>query len=255
LVEVAGARLALLPFVSQRGIVKAEEIMRSDPDQHAGEYENRMRRVIETLTAGMTPDSVNVLVSHLTVHGGQQGGGEHIFGYAIPASLFPGHLSYVALGHLHRQQKMPHSSAVWYSGSPMQLDFGEVADQKGALLVNAEAGKPASVSELPLRSGRRLVSISGTLEQVLSRAGEVGDAYVKVFLNENSRVGLADEVRASIPNAVEVKLDSPNRDKAHVESRQSLQPVEAFGRFLEDKKARDARVEALFAELLDEAIA
>ena len=255
LVEVAGARLALLPFVSQRGIVKAEEIMGSDPDQHAGEYENRLRRVIEALTAEMTPDTVNVLVSHLTVHGGQQGGGEHIFGYAVPTSLFPGHLSYVALGHLHRQQKMPHSSAVWYSGSPMQLDFGEVADQKGALLVNAEAGKPASVSELPLRTGRRLVSLSGTLQQVLARAGEVGDAYVKVFLDENARVGLADEVRAAIPNSVEVKLEGPDRARAQVEARQSLQPAEAFGRFLADKAARDTRVEALFAELLDEAMA
>src|SRR5690606_10504933 len=144
--------------------------------------------------------------------GAVAGGGErnaHIFGYAIPAGLFPGHLSYVALGHLHRQQKMPHASAVWYSGSPLQLDFGEVADQKGALLVTAEPGRPASVSELPLQSGRRLLAISGTLEQVLTRADEVGDAYVRVVLHEPARVGLADQVREAIPNAVEVVLESP----------------------------------------------
>jgi exonuclease SbcD len=252
-----GVKVALLPFVSQRGIVKAEDIMGSDPDEHAGAYEERLRRIIELLTSGMTSDTVNLLVSHLTVYGALAGGGErtaHIFGYAIPAGLFPGHLSYVALGHLHRQQKMPHSSAVWYSGSPLQLDFGEVADQKGALMVTAEPGHPASVAELPLRSGRRLLAISGTLEQVLARAEETDNAYVRVVLHESARVGLADQVREAIPNAVEVVLDNPAEPRRNTEARQSMEPVEAFSRYLADRDVADPRVEALFAELLDEAM-
>lgn len=254
-IEELGVKIAMLPFVSQRSIVKAVDIMDADPDQHAGAYEDRLRAVVEALTAEMTTDTVNLLVSHLTVHNAVQGGGErhaHIFGYAIPASLFPGHLSYVALGHLHRQQKMPHSSPVWYSGSPLQLDFGEVADQKGALLVKAEPGRPATVEEIPLTSGRRLVSIEGTLEQVLARADEVADAYVKVVLHESARVGLADEVRAAIPTAVDVVLSDVDRSPKKVEKRQGLDPVDAFARYLEERNANDSAVEALFAELLDE---
>jgi exonuclease SbcD len=255
--ETLGVGVALLPFVSQRSIVKAEDIMGSDPDQHAGIYEERLRRIIVQLTAGMRPDRVNLLVGHLTVYGALAGGGErtaHIFGYAVPTSLFPGHLSYVALGHLHRQQKMPHSSPVWYSGSPLQLDFGEVTDQKGALLVTAEPGHPASVTELPLRSGRRLMALSGTLDQVLARAGETDDAYVRVVLHEGARVGLADEVRAAIPNAVEVVLDNPVAKRRQSEPRQGLEPVEAFHRYLQDRGSADPKVESLFAELLDEAL-
>ena len=252
-----GVTVGLLPFVSQRGIVKAEDIMGSDPDQHAGQYEERMRRVIGALTESMTTDTVNLLVSHLTVYGALAGGGErtaHVFGYAVPSNLFPGHLSYVALGHLHRQQKMPHSSAVWYSGSPLHLDFGEVNDQKGALLVKAEPARPASVEELPLSAGRRLISMTGTLRQVLGRADEVGDAYVRVVLQESARVGLADEVRAAIPTAVEVVLESPDQRRPDdTQPRQGLDPVEAFSRYLADREASDPRVEALFAELLDEA--
>lgn len=253
--EDLGVKLALLPFVSQRGIVKAEDIMGSDPDQNAGAYEERVRRIVDRLTAEMTTDTVNLLVGHLTVYGALAGGGErtaHIFGYAVPSSLFPGHLSYVALGHLHRQQKMPHSSAVWYSGSPLHLDFGEVNDQKGALLVKAEPGKPSSVEELPLSSGRGLMSLTGTLAQVLERADDTGDAYVRVVLQESARVGLADEVRDAIPNAVEVVLESPvERRKAL--PRQGLEPLEAFGAYLADRDSTDPSVEALFAELLDEA--
>jgi exonuclease SbcD len=147
---------------------------------------------------------------------------------------------------------MPHSSAVWYSGSPLQLDFGEVADQKGALLVRAEPGRPASVEELPLSAGRRLMSIEGTLEQVLARADEAADAYVRVVLHESARVGLADEVRAVIPDTVEIVLKSPDQPRRKVEKRQGLDPVEAFSKYLDEKNASDTEVEALFTELLDE---
>jgi exonuclease SbcD len=253
-------RVAVLPFVSQRGIVKAEEIMNSDPDQHSGAYEERVKRLIDTLTSDMTPATVNLLVSHLTVHGALGGGGErqaHIFGYAIPSSAFPGHLSYVALGHLHRQQKMPHSAAVWYSGSPLQLDFGEVGDQKGALLMEAEPGLPARVTALPLTSGRRLATLRGTLEQVLARTSEVEDAYVKVELTESARVGLADEVHTAIPGAVEVTLHStePRLSQQERQRRRRLDPSDAFHEYLKEGDSVDERVEALFAELLGEASA
>lgn len=252
-------RAAMLPFVSQRGIVKIADMMGADADQHAGAYQDRLRRVIETLTADMTSDTVNLLVGHLTVFGAETGGGErqaHIFGYAVPASVFPGHLSYVALGHLHRQQKVPHAGPVWYSGSPLQLDFGEVDDQKGVLLVEADSGLPAKVTTIPLTSGRRLVTLRGSLEEVLARADEVAGAYVKAVLAEPGRVGLADEVRSAIPEAVDVVLDNPTEAPPHQpDERQTLVPSEAFRRYLVEKGQEDPEVEALFAELLDEVLA
>jgi exonuclease SbcD len=256
--EELGIKVAMLPFVSQRGIVRAEQIMGFDPDQHAGAYEERIKRLIEALTASMTTDTVNLLASHLTVHGAQEGGGErqaHIFGYAVPASVFPGHLSHVALGHLHRQQKVPHGGSVWYSGSPLQLDFGEVDDRKGALLVEATPGLPSKVTAVPLTSGRRLVTLRGTMEQVLAGADEVDGAYVKVELIEKARVGLADAVRSAIPGAVDVTLLKPAPARSRtIESRRAISPRDAFHRYLEDNNVGDEKVEALFAELLDEAV-
>jgi exonuclease SbcD len=253
-----GVKAALLPFVSQRGIVGVEEIMDLDPDQHAAEYTDRLRRVIEKLTEGMTPDTVNLLIGHLTVYGAKAGGGEreaHIFGYAVPASAFPGHLSYVALGHLHRLQRVPHAGAVWYSGSPLQLDFGEVDDEKGVLLVEAEPGTPAQVTQVPHTAGRRLVTLRGALDQVLARADEVADAWVKVELEEKGRVGLADEVRQAIPNVVVVKVDSTKRPDAEgdEQGRRALDPRQAFNSYLADQGVEDPRLEALFTELLEEA--
>ena len=255
--EDLGVKVATLPFVSQRAIVKVEDLMSSEADQHAGAYQDRMRRVVEALTSEMSTDTVNLLVGHLTVYEAEPSGSErhtHIFGYAIPASAFPGHLSYVALGHLHRQQKVSHAAAVWYSGSPLQLDFGEAGDQKGVLMAETTPGRPAKVTTLPLTSGRRLATLRGSLDQVLAAADEVGDAYVKVELTEKARVGLADEVRSAIPNAVEVTLTGPDTvTDQEPEQRQALPPAEAFSRYLTEKGQDDERVEQLFSELLAEA--
>ena len=257
--EDIGLKLAMLPFVSQRGVVKVEDIMQLDPDQHSQKYEQRMRRVIETLVSGMGTDTVNVLTSHLTVYGASPGGGErdaHIFGYALPPQVFPGPLSYVALGHLHRQQRISAPSQVWYSGSPLQLDFGERADVKGVLLVEADPGLPASVTPVPLDSGIPLVQIGGTLEQVLARAPEVEGAYVKVILDEKPRAGLNDEVRTAIPGAVDVLIarEAPYRSqKTDTRSRRS--PRELFAAYLEARGVDDSAVVELFAEIEEEVVA
>ena len=69
-------RLAMLPFVSQRGIVRAKDLMDSAAYENTQAYAERMRLVIDALAAGFEPGTVNVLMAHAFVHGGQLGGGE-----------------------------------------------------------------------------------------------------------------------------------------------------------------------------------
>src|SRR5690606_14215350 len=99
------------PFPSQRYIVTAADLLALDADQHGGRYAERVRQAIGALTSGFGDDTVNLLVAHLMVVGGQAGGGEraaHLFDdYSVPATAFPAGTHYVALGHLHRQQSIP----------------------------------------------------------------------------------------------------------------------------------------------------
>ena len=122
------ARIALLPFLSQRGIIGADELMGLDADEHSGRYDARARMILGQLCQGFSTDTVNLAMTHLMVAGGTLGGGERsahtIFDYAVAATAFPSTAHYVALGHLHRPQKVPAAAPVYYSGSPLQLDFG-----------------------------------------------------------------------------------------------------------------------------------
>jgi len=64
------AKIALLPFLSQRGIVRADELMDLDADQHAGRYDARVKVIIERLCEGFTAETVNLVVAHLMMAGG-----------------------------------------------------------------------------------------------------------------------------------------------------------------------------------------
>lgn len=251
-------RIALVPWTSQRGIVKADDLMSLDPDDHGGKYAERMRAVITALTRDFTTSTVNLAVGHLMVHGAVEGGSErqaHIFGYAVPPSVFPTSLSYVALGHLHRQQKVPNPAPTWYSGSPLQLDFGEVGDRKGVLLIDAEPGLPAKVEPVALEGGRRLELVRGTVEQISAQIESMGDAYLKAVVEEPSRSGLAAEVRGLSEGIVDVVLAEPTASTVRepVPQRLDRPEPEVFAEYLESRNVHDPAVVAMFTELLDEA--
>jgi DNA repair protein SbcD/Mre11 len=262
------ARVALVPFLSQRAIVTGEQLMSSDASQQAGTYADRARRLLAALTADFgSGDTVDVVAAHLTVASGEPvlGGGERqahtIFDYVVPPQAFPASAHYVALGHLHLPHRVPGPAPTWYCGSPLHLDFGE-ADRgaKQVLLVEVSPDTPARVEGIPLRSGRRLRTLRGGVEQVLARRDEVGDDLLRVILEEPPRPGLADEVRAALPHAVDVTVARPEDDDAGPDTDRPFDaadlrrsPVALFDEYLAEQGIEDRRLGALFHRLLDEA--
>lgn len=73
-----------------------------------------------------------IVMSHLSVIGAQRSGSERVFQIGgiedIPSEFFPKSANYIALGHLHRYQKV--KNAV-YSGSIYPFDFAEIEHEKG----------------------------------------------------------------------------------------------------------------------------
>ena len=136
-----------------------------------------MLRILRVLTAGFRADTVNLVAAHLMVMGGTMGGGERgahtVFDYWVPATAFPATAQYVALGHLHRAQQLPGPAPLHYCGSPLQLDFGETANEPAVNVVDVRPGKPAVVRAVPLAAGSRLRTLRGTLVDVLAAAADL----------------------------------------------------------------------------------
>jgi DNA repair protein SbcD/Mre11 len=255
-------RLALLPFVAQRHVVGIDELMGAAADQHALQYADRVRRIIEVLATGFEDHTVNIVVAHAMVAGAVTGGGERsahtIFEYALPSTAFPASAHYVALGHLHRGQQLPGACPIWYPGSPLALDFGEQHDVKGALLVEALPRTPARVEPMALTGGRAFRTVTGTVAELARQVREGDDSYVRVVVREPGRAGLADEVRALFPEAIEIRVEPPEGVRParpdDDPTGERATPRQQFAGYLGARGIDDARLVTLFDELHDDAV-
>lgn len=261
--DVAGgerARVALLPFCSPRHAVRATELMQLDAAAASGEYAARIAAIVDALCADPDPGAVNLLVAHCMVRDAKTGGGERAAQtsfepYWLSATAFPASLAYGALGHLHLAQRVPTGAPVWYSGSPIQVDFGEAGAGKHVLLVDVTATTPAQVREVPLTAGVDLVTLTGTVGELEARAGEdLGDAWIRVRVEGPGRAGLVDDLRSWFGDrVVDVRVlgAAATDERAPGPRRVGSTPHELFAEFLEHEGIEDARLGALFAELLD----
>jgi exonuclease SbcD len=217
-----------------------------------------MRGIIHALTADFGGDAVNLVVGHAMVRGGQTGGGERdaqtsFEPYWLSAAAFPPSLAYGALGHLHLAQRVPTGAPVWYSGSPVQVDFGEAGAGKHVLVVDVTPTTPAQVREVPLRAGTELRTVTGTVAELEAmEAGAFGDAWLRVRVEGPGRAGLVDDVRTWLGNrVVEVRvLGDRTAPDGRVATRQGRTPHELFDTYLAEQDIDDPRLPALFAELL-----
>lgn len=83
----------------------------------------------------------------------------------VPLASFDGP-DYVALGHIHGRQQL--SERVRYSGAPLHYSFGEQHKERGSWLVDLDADGLAGVRWLALPVPRALVTLTGTLDEILS---------------------------------------------------------------------------------------
>jgi len=248
--------VASLPFVSQSRIVRAAQLMEGAAFEHAGVYADRIRSLVESLTGSFSEEAVNIVLMHAFVLGGASGGGERsahlVDEYAVSAQAFPATASYVALGHLHASQKIAGASAIHYSGSPLQLDFGESNQQKSVNVIDARAGAPAAVDTIRLNEGIPLRTIRGDLDSLRAQVDDADDAWLRVIVQEARRADLADDVRTLLGDrVVEVVVDMPAEEAPARQPRRGRSPAEMFSEYLAELQVKDPAIEAMFAELLE----
>jgi exonuclease SbcD len=205
------ALIACVPFVPERRFASTAALFDASESWYAT-YADGMGNLLDAFAAAFRPDRVNVLMAHLYADGSLLGGGEREvtvgLEYAVSPARLPATASYLALGHIHRPQRVAGTAAPGrYSGSLLQLDFGETEQQKSVAIVEAAPGTPATIREVALTAGRRLVDLRGSLDAVTAAAETVGDAWLRVLVETDGPIpGIADRVREALPNALDVKL-------------------------------------------------
>ncbi|MEV0645916.1 exonuclease subunit SbcD [Phytomonospora sp. NPDC050363] len=256
-------RCAALPFISQRYAVRATEMFELTAAEADQSYADHVRRLFAALTGGFDKNAVNLVTGHLTVYGSKLGRTEReahtVASYNIPATIFPPTTHYVALGHIHKRQRIDGPCPIRYSGGPIIVDFGEEDAVPGVLMIDVTVSTPAVVRHVPLKSAAKLRTYRGELEGLKKEKADGridADALLRVYIKEKPRAGLREEVQELFPNAVEVRIDPSMLDGGagkSVARRAGRSPRELFGDYLTDNGYEDEKVAELFDKLYDEA--
>ncbi|MBZ7830423.1 exonuclease subunit SbcD [Raoultella planticola] len=94
---------------------------------------------------------------------------------AFPASHFPP-VDYIALGHIHRAQKIGGSEHIRYSGSPIALSFDETGKSKSVNLVTFTDGQLTEVLPLPVPVTQPLAVLKGDFSSISEQLNQWRDA-------------------------------------------------------------------------------
>ena len=138
------------------------------------------RQLIEAARDRRQPGQALVAMSHAHLHGAAVSeaserpiviGGEE----SISAALFPAEIAYVALGHLHRAQQVG-EARIRYSGSPLPLDFSEVAYPHQVVEVTLDGEALLEATAIPVPRPVAMHRIGpGPLEAVLAEVETLED--------------------------------------------------------------------------------
>ena len=94
---------------------------------------------------------------------------------AFPASHFPP-VDYIALGHIHRAQKIGGSEHIRYSGSPIALSFDETGKSKSVNLVTFSDGHLSEVHPLTVPVTQPLAVLKGDFASISEQLTQWRDA-------------------------------------------------------------------------------
>lgn len=124
---------------------------------HCGDYRGKSVPVMATghlFAQGCTPSD-----TERSIHVGNLG--------QITADAFTDVFDYVALGHLHRPQRVGDKDHVRYSGSPIPLSFTEREYPHQVLLLEFDGACCPQITELRIPVQRRLIHKADSFENLL----------------------------------------------------------------------------------------
>lgn len=152
------ALIAALPYPSEHRLNEVLSKTLEEKDMQKA-YSERVGIALREGAASFRSDTVNLAVSHLYVLGGCSSESEREIqlggAYVVEPQAMPDKAHYIALGHLHRPQKVGGTIAPCrYSGSPLCYSFSEADQQKEVVLVEALPGKEAQIKSIKLMSGK-----------------------------------------------------------------------------------------------------
>ena len=173
-------------------------------------HDEAMNVLINNIKNTMNVDKRNVLITHTFAAGGEASESERpltIGGSSVVDAAYFNDFNYVALGHLHRPQRVGGDN-IRYSGSLMKYSFSEATQKKHIPIIEMDEKGNVSVETIELKPRRDLRCIEGYLEDILKgpQNGESREDYLMVTLkDEGAILDAMGKIRSIYPNALHIE--------------------------------------------------
>lgn len=236
-------------------------------DDGINSHETAMSAVLAHVKTVMDPSVRNVCIAHgfvigtetletseserpLTIGGSEYVGVEHFEGF-----------DYVALGHLHKAQKVK-KETIRYGGSLMKYAFSEAQHKKSITLINMEEKGKIAVAMKHLEPLRDMRVIQGDLESLMDPSVYSGtqlDDYIMAILTDKDEpVDVMSKLRSIYPNILRIERADYQRVAGEAVSSASgafskKSPLSLYSEFYENVTGEffDGEKNQVIAEALD----
>ena len=262
------AMILALPYPSEGRLKKLLASTMEDEAIRKG-YNECLTDLFGQLKVHFRSDTVNIAMSHLFVTGGIESGPEsenpiQMGGaYSVEPSVFDIGAQYLALGHLHRPQKVPGcGDFARYAGSPLAYSFSEAGHAKSVVVADIVPNRTAVIREVHLSASRPLVrwKAPGGLDEVHRWIADDKDlnAWIDLELHMDELLKPTDihQLRELRPRIVNIRRTVSEQESTVFEEARiaGLSMEEIFIRFFERQHGvvPEPELVKLFLELADE---
>lgn len=254
--DFGSANFYLLPFV------KPNHVKRFFPDEKIESYTDAIRVVVDNLK--LDTSEINILIAHQFVTGASRTESEEISVGGldnVDASVFED-FDYVALGHIHRPQKIG-TERIRYCGTPLKYSFSEVNDTKSVSIIEINSKEDFNLRTIPLIPKRDMRKIRGTYEELITKTSYKNtntDDYIHVTLTDEFNVTDAiQKLRVIYKNIMKLEYDNMrtresrkiNLDDMVIENKN---PLEIFSEFykLQNNQEMDDEQKEIIKKIMEE---
>lgn len=154
--------LYMLPFIKPATVKLLFE------NEDISSYDDAVQVAIDEME--IDSQNRNILMAHQFVTGAEQCDSEELSvgGTENISVEWLEEFDYVALGHIHRAQKIK-KETIRYSGTPLKYSFSEVSHRKSVTVVELKEKGTVEISQILLQPLRDLCEIRGRYNDIISK--------------------------------------------------------------------------------------
>ncbi len=219
-------QVVAVPWATRSTLLTRDDFRLNTIEELNKVIEQKLTDIIRTEAAALDPAVPALLAGHFTHSQATLGAekGLHLGqDYILPVSALNDNLfDYIALGHIHKSQKIDISAPIVYAGSLQRIDFSEEDQDKGFYLLDIDPAKArgqrlVSYTFVPVKT-RRFLTIDVKIE-----AGEINPSAAVLREIERKQELIRDSivrVRVHLPADVQSDIAEPEIRRALKEARQ-----------------------------------